>query len=658
MDLILADVDWTALARKIRVETKNREVYQPLISVYRWWARRPHSLMGALIDAASPLIGKGACIADPFSGGGTVAIETARRGYRVYAQDINPWAAWGLKVSLTPVNPEELRAAGKTFLEKLGQIHRDLYATRSRQHGTETLAHAFRVHTGSCRHCECQVWFFPYAMLTLASRGTNERYAYFGCRKCGAVSRHRVQSKRQHCYRCGFLLHRGNHPTTYYAEDNCPHCRNPGALRDRKRAHNWDLVLVQRLREADGRKKLVIELPTTRDRETAEVPDLELPNSLAQEIPVGIETSRLVRAGFSIWADLYPARQLHVLLSAAKTLGECAFPKPIRDRLALCIVGAAEMPGHLCRWDRFHPKVFEALSNHRYSFDGLAVEPNPLSPLGRGSLHRRIKSSIRAAEWLRDRIAADNVVAYVRAAAGEIGSKRTSIVQGSSERQLLGDGEASLVITDPPYFDSVQYGELAALFLTWMTAIGIDVEAGRFNPCREAVPNRVRKTNGSNYLDILKSIFRECGRTLAEEGRLILTYHSTNLRAWAALGTALASTGFRVVGLSVVSSENASDHSKRGTRAFTTDLLIECIKTDEPLPVQVVRLARTPEERELLHVGLAIAEAGTRGYAKVRELFVRRSCRMRNGRIVAPAAPINDSPRDTCPTRKKRERRC
>src|SRR4051794_34895869 len=105
MELILADVDWTELARKVRVETKNREVYQPLISVYRWWARRPHSLMGALIDAASPLLGKDAYIADPFSGGGTVAIEAARRGYHIYAQDINPWAAWGLKVSLTPVDP-------------------------------------------------------------------------------------------------------------------------------------------------------------------------------------------------------------------------------------------------------------------------------------------------------------------------------------------------------------------------------------------------------------------------------------------------------------------------------------------------------------------------------------------------------------------------
>lgn len=461
MELILADVDWAELARKVRVETKNREVYQPLISVYRWWARRPHSLMGALIDAASPIMGKDAYIADPFSGGGTVAIEAARRGYRMYAQDINPWAAWGLKVSLTPVDPAELRTAGKTILEKLSQAFHELYTDEHPEHGPETLSHAFRVRTGPCGHCDRQVWHFPYAMITLASRGMEERYGYFGCRKCGAVSRHRVQSKRQHCSCCGFLLHRGDEPSTYYTADTCPHCRHHGALKDRGQADSWEVVLVQRVREGKGWKKVVIDLPTKRDRDAADAITLERPQSLRQEIPAGIETSRLARAGFKTWSDLYPTRQLHVLMSAAKTLVGCAFPEPIRDRLALCIVGAAEMPGHLCRWDRFHPKVFEALSNHRYSFDGLAVEPNPLSALGRGSPHRRIDSSVRAAEWLQKNVAGDNVVGYGRASSGTIPTQRASIVQGSSERQLLPDGKASLVLTDPPYFDSVQYGDPA-----------------------------------------------------------------------------------------------------------------------------------------------------------------------------------------------------
>jgi putative DNA methylase len=129
MSLILSDVDWRELGRQIRTETKNREVHQPLVSLYRWWARRPHSLMGALIDAAAPFLGPRARISDPFSGGGTVAIETVRRGYQTYAQDINPWAAWGLKVSLTPVNPEELRIAGEQFLSSMRDAANGQYSS-------------------------------------------------------------------------------------------------------------------------------------------------------------------------------------------------------------------------------------------------------------------------------------------------------------------------------------------------------------------------------------------------------------------------------------------------------------------------------------------------------------------------------------------------
>src|SRR5207247_1283032 len=115
----------------------------------------------------------------------------------------------------------------------------------------------------------------------------------------------------------GFLLHRGDDPTAFHAEDTCPHCRRPGALKDRRKADKWDIVLVQRLRDAEGQKKVVIDLPTKRDKNAAKVAKVELPESLKQEIPPGVETSRLARAGFKTWADLYPARQLRVLLFAA-----------------------------------------------------------------------------------------------------------------------------------------------------------------------------------------------------------------------------------------------------------------------------------------------------------------------------------------------------
>src|SRR5688572_17531796 len=96
MQSILAKVDWPKVSRQSRTESRNRECYQPLVSMYRWWARRPHALMGAIIQAASEQLPAKSLVADPFSGGGTVAIECIQRSLSVYAQDVNPWPSWGL----------------------------------------------------------------------------------------------------------------------------------------------------------------------------------------------------------------------------------------------------------------------------------------------------------------------------------------------------------------------------------------------------------------------------------------------------------------------------------------------------------------------------------------------------------------------------------
>lgn len=66
------------------------------------------------------------------------------------------------------------------------------------------------------------------------------------------------------------------------------------------------------------------------------------------------------------------------------------------------------------------------------------------------------------------------------------------------------------MVTDPPYFDSVQYGELSALFTAWLASLGLESKTGIFEPSLEAVPNRVAGRDEEHYLSMLTSIFREC----------------------------------------------------------------------------------------------------------------------------------------------------
>lgn len=634
MAWLLSEIDWKSVRRGIRAETRSREDHQPLISLYRWWARRPHTLIGAILDASDIAAGDG-LVLDPFSGGGTVAIEAARRSIPVYAQDLNPWAAWGLHITLAPVSSKELRAAGEDFLARLRAAEGWRYRLSSE---TPAVAHTFRVRTRCCRECSTKYWDFPYGLLSVASRSAEETHGYYGCRKCGLASKHRLNAETLRCPDCTYAL--VDRPGRW-----CPECKRVTKTEGRPL---WSPVMVQRFLEVQDGRVVYLDVPSAIEA-VSRGPNGSVPEALDAPIPLGIETAKLIRAGFRTWSDLYPRRQLQVLLSAARLIEGLDVKPPVRDRLMLALAGATEMPGYLCRWDRYHPKAFEALSNHRYSFDGLAIEPNLLAPVGRGSLERRINASVVAAEWAEANLPKSLTVNYALANCKQPIGKVTAgvrIVQGSSERLLLEDGSASLVVTDPPYYDSVQYGELASLFLAWTKAMGLAPRCGVFKARSEAVPNRSRRSGLQAYQRKLQAIFSQCNRALRRDGKLVLTFHCTDLRAWWALGNSLYENGFRIGAIVAAETENGADHAKRGTRAFVSDLLVECERIRPNLKssrTKVLRIPRTPEERELVRVGLAMAEVKAGEYAKLREVFIRRCSRMRQRRIETPDVRVKMS---------------
>jgi putative DNA methylase len=337
-----------------------------------------------------------------------------------------------------------------------------------------------------------------------------------------------------------------------------------------------------------------------------------------------VETNHLRTSGFQRWSDLYPHRQLQTLLAAAKEVGTLAFTDEVKRRLLMAVLGACEMAGYVCRWERYHPKAIEAIANHRYARATVVVETNLLSPVGRGTLPRRLQAAEKALTWMRREGA---VPKQIRAASSDGRRRHLStgalVVTGSSTRQVLTGGAARLIFTDPPYHDDVQYGELAQLFHVWMA---VSMQTPVPNERAEAVPNAVRGTDTKNYEDLVAACFAASRRTLQRDGRLVLTFHNNDLNAWAALANALARARFVVVGLATVSAENPMDHSKRGKRVFLCDLVIECLQRsvhrgDKSVPT--VRGAVSSEERRnLVAVGLAVAEkVNTRRREELKELY-------------------------------------
>ena len=145
------------------------------------------------------------------------------------------------------------------------------------------------------------------------------------------------------------------------------------------------------------------------------------------------------------------------------------------------------------------------------------------------------------------------------------------VVTGSSERLLLTAGSLDAAITDPPYHDDVQYGELSDLFRAWDggTTGALDGDA----IVRRDSPSAAR----AGYAEVLTGVFTEIWRALKPDGHLVLSYANRNLDAWVALLGSLQTSGFHVVGYTVVHSENETDHAKAGRRACTSDVLIDAV---------------------------------------------------------------------------------
>ena len=573
----LRRLDAAAVSARARIESRNREVHLPPISTYRWWARRTEAVNGAIIEATAQDQPDRMIVADVFAGGGVIPLAAATRGHKVYAQDLNPWAATGLVSMLGLPRPAKLKEAQATLAHRVDAEVHAAYGTTLSDGSRGLVSHTFRVATGQCSACGKRSRMFPHALVTLLSRrerGSPE--AFLAC-----PNGHLFQGLSTRVTRCPDCRTMTDPSASYTnrRKITCP-CGHIDRLDKRAGTWDWDVILVERSRP--GRREIA--LPTDGELVAAKAAHM-IPERTLGTIPDGQETRVLTRHGFERWEQLYPVRQrvlLERLLNAAR---ECSADPAVVRAVEIAIIGSAEMAGHLSRWDRYYLKSYESMAGHRFNLTTLAVEPNVWGTIntGRGTVLRRLAQLVKAASWLHEKTGKPLVVEGPLPTGSE-GSTMfdadVRVVEGSSEQLLIPDDCVDLVLTDPPYYDDVQYSELSLPFRAWA-----QLASGPL--LGEAVVNAAvgQLTDDGAYEDLLLNIFTEARRVLKPNGHLIFSYANRSPKAWTALFAALQSAGFRAAGCEIVHSENETDHAKRGVRACALDLLLDLIP-EGPRPIE------------------------------------------------------------------------
>jgi adenine-specific DNA methylase len=129
------------------------------------------------------------------------------------------------------------------------------------------------------------------------------------------------------------------------------------------------------------------------------------------------------------------------------------------------------------------------------------------------------------------------------------------------------------VVTDPPYFDSVQYSDLSHFFRVWLQWFLPKDAKWDFKPLSSAVAET--EADRDKYRRVLTGIWSECNRVLRRpHGRLIFTFHHWRADAWIQLTLALKAAAFRLVNSYTVHSENPISVHIHNLKALKHDSIL------------------------------------------------------------------------------------
>lgn len=560
---------YVAVSRLVAADRRSKD---PVYGVHKWFARRPPTLVRALLLASHLKSGDtsdtfwemhsepgtwlgDAVVYDPFMGGGTSLVESARMGASVFGRDVDPIAV--------AVVGSELHGPDAGFdlasEELVGDLASEVGSYFAGPDPDWTPLHWFWLMRPKCSDCGEDGLLYKDLIIATSSgqRGAVVRddamHAF--CPDCLLV--HPMGLGRQEVWCCGrhHKIRKGTYERGKY---HCVACGTAASHEELGTAHaERVLVAVEETRVGFHRR---IRAASDFDRELVAGASAAT-STVGAEFDVPLEADRRdrrpVSAGFTSTRSLFTPRQWAVVTSAFSRVRVAKHRPELERELTLMLTGALLSNNVLCGYARDWGRLAPLFSVRGFSLPALTVELNPFHPTGgrgtfksaRSRMMERIDAGVRRARL--DGVKAERAAIQlpVQAASIDVICRSADDVTGQT------DVAATICVTDPPYFDYIAYSELSEFFRVWLREPSL---AGA--PLLPAAESPV-ESFAAGLGGALKATL---GR-LQRDTPLVFTYHSGNYDAWRAIGEAFDVADLAVVALwPVLADPHMGHHAAEG----------------------------------------------------------------------------------------------
>jgi len=543
----------------------------------------------------------GAIVLDPFMGGGTTVVEALRLGCKVIGVDINPVAWFTTKKEIEPVDLSDLDNAFWNLEKSAGNFIKQYYRTKCPKGHDAEVMYFFWVKVAKCKSCGSSVKLFPNYEL---SRRDHTNVVL--CPQCLQIIETAGCESKTKCPECNKIFdpRKGISGRGIF---RCPKCdceqRVLDAINVNGNRLDVELHALEGYCRSCGRffKRVDaddIALWERAKREYRECEDeLLIPH---QKIPIeGRSDPRPVNHGYTHFKDMFNERQLLCLSRLLEEILKIPDAN-IRELMLIAFSDCLDANNMFCKYEIQWHKISLFFGLHAYHPIERPTENNVWgTKYGRCTFVKCFEKVRRAKVYCKrphERLLQSNDKRFSKST----GTERIegNIVQSFDELKVtdraallrcdtaedlpfVPDKSVDAIITDPPYFDNIQYSELADFFYVWLR-LGTKDLYPWFKPELSKRPDEIVQNEKMGktiefFSEGLTKVFTECHRVLKDEGLLIFTFHHNKLWAWESIGKILLDSGFYISATPIGRSEGKSGfHSSKGNIRY--DCVLVCRK--------------------------------------------------------------------------------